>query len=216
MTPLRHVLIGSLLILAWPAAHAADGQKVFTQGGANPLAMACLGCHGPDGNGVAAAGFPRLAGLPAAYLSKQLRDWRSGSRQQPVMAPLAKALSEDEIEAVSRYLAGLPSLPALDGRRQQIASNPTERLALYGDWSRQIPGCVQCHGPGGSGVGEHFPPLAGQPAAYLMAQLNAWRDGSRSNDPNQLMVGVAKAMTDAEVKAVAEYFAQPASQEAKP
>jgi cytochrome c553 len=49
-----------------------------------------------------------------------------------------------------------------------------------------------------------------------MAQLNAWRDGSRSNDPNQLMVGVAKAMTDAEVKAVAEYFAQPASQEAKP
>jgi len=216
MTPLSRVVIGSLLILAWPAAHAADGQKIFTQGGANPAAMACLGCHGPDGKGVAAAGFPRLAGLPAGYLSKQLHDWRNGSRQQPVMAPLAKALSTDEIEAVSHYLAGLPGAPAPGLRRQQIAGNPTERLALYGDWSRQIPGCVQCHGPGGSGVGEHFPPLAGQPSAYLMAQLNGWRDGSRSNDPNQLMAGVAKAMTDAEVKAIAEYFAQPASPEVKP
>ena len=216
MTPLSRVVISSLLVLAWPTAHAADGQKIFTQGGANPAAMACLGCHGPDGKGVAAAGFPRLAGLPAGYLSKQLHDWRTGSRQQPVMAPLAKALSVDEIEAVSHYLAGLPHDPAPDLRRQQIASNPTERLALYGDWNRQIPGCVQCHGPSGSGVGEHFPPLAGQPAAYLMAQLNAWRDGSRSNDPNQLMVGVAKAMTDAEVKAIAEYFAQPASSEVKP
>jgi len=216
MTPLSRVVIGSLLILAWPAAHAADGQKIFTQGGANPAAMACLGCHGPDGKGLAAAGFPRLAGLPAGYLSKQLHDWRNGSRQQPVMTPLAKALGEDEIEAVSHYLAGLPGEPAPGLRRQQIAANPTERLALYGDWSRQIPGCVQCHGPDGSGVGEHFPPLAGQPAAYLVAQLNGWRDGTRSNDPNQLMAGVAKAMTDAEVKAIAEYFAQPASPEVKP
>lgn len=216
MKPLSHVVIGSLLILAWPSAHAADGQKIFNQGGQNPAAMACLGCHGPDGKGIAAAGFPRLAGLPAGYLSKQLQDFRSGSRKQAVMEPLAKALDDAEIEAISAYLAKLPADPAPDTRRQQIATNPLARLALYGDWSRKIPGCVQCHGPGGSGVGEHFPPLAGQPAGYLVAQLNAWRDGSRSNDPNQLMVDVAKAMTDAEVKAVADYFAQPASQEAKP
>ncbi|MFJ4392552.1 c-type cytochrome [Pseudomonas soli] len=216
MKPLSHVVIGSLLILAWPSAHAADGQKIFNQGGQNPAAMACLGCHGPDGKGIAAAGFPRLAGLPAGYLSKQLQDFRSGSRKQAVMEPLAKALDDAEIEAISVYLAKLPADTAPDTRRQQIATDPVARLAIYGDWSRKIPGCVQCHGPGGSGVGEHFPPLAGQPAGYLVAQLNAWRDGSRSNDPNQLMVDVAKAMTDAEVKAVADYFAQPASQEAKP
>lgn len=216
MTPLSRVVIGSLLILAWPGAHAADGQKIFTQGGANPAALACLGCHGPDAKGIAAAGFPRLAGLPAAYLSKQLHDWRSGSRKQAVMEPLAKALSEEEITAVSSYLASLPAVKVVDGRRQQIAGDRTTRLALYGDWNRHIPGCVQCHGPGGGGVGEHFPPLAGQPASYLVAQLNAWRDGSRSNDPNQLMVGVAKAMTDDEIKAVAEFFARPASQEVKP
>lgn len=214
--PLSRVVIGSLLILAWPSAHAVDGQKIFTQGGQNPAAMACLSCHGPDGKGIAAAGFPRLAGLPAGYLSKQLMDFRSGSRKQAVMEPLAKALGEDEIKAVSTYLASLPADAAPQLRRQQIANDPVSRLALYGDWSRQIPGCVQCHGPGGGGVGEHFPPLTGQPAAYLTTQLNAWRDGSRSNDPNQLMVGVAKAMTEDEVKAIAAFFAQPARQEAKP
>ncbi|MCO7518372.1 MULTISPECIES: c-type cytochrome [unclassified Pseudomonas] len=216
MKPLSPVVIGSLLILAWPSAHAADGQKIFNQGGQNPAAMACMGCHGPDGKGIAAAGFPRLAGLSAGYLAKQLDDFRNGSRQQPVMEPLAKAMAPAEIEAVSAYLSSLPADTAPDVRRQQIANDPVTRLALYGDWSRQIPGCVQCHGPGGSGIGEHFPPLAGQPAGYLVAQLNAWRDGSRHNDPNQLMVNVAKAMTETEVKEVADYFAKLSSPEVKP
>ncbi|MHC6226101.1 c-type cytochrome [Pseudomonas sp. X10] len=215
MNLLGRFLISSMLIGGWSMAQAADGQKIFTQGGQDPAAMACLGCHGPDGKGVAAAGFPRLAGLPAGYLSKQLADFRSGSRKHAIMEPLAKALSDEEIQAVSASLANMPSDPAPDLRRQRMTSDPVEKLALYGDWNRQIPGCVQCHGPGGSGVGEHFPPLAGQPATYLIAQLDAWRDGSRSNDPNQLMVGVAKAMTDAEVKAVAEYFANVVSQEAQ-
>nr|WP_314482547.1 c-type cytochrome [uncultured Pseudomonas sp.] len=216
MKPFSVMVIGGLMSLAWASAHAADGQKVFTQGGADPAAMACIGCHGADGNGIAAAGFPRLAGLPARYLSKQLHDWRSGSRQQAVMAPLAKALSDDEITAVSTYLASLPAPTVGDLRRQQMADDPTLRLALYGDWNRHIPGCIQCHGPGGGGVGEHFPPLAGQPATYLAAQLDAWRDGTRSNDPNQLMVGVAKAMTRDEIQAVAEFFARPANLEVKP
>lgn len=163
MNPLSRFAISTALILAWPVAHAAEGQKIFTQGGANPAAMACLGCHRPDAKGIAAAGFPRLAGLSAGYLNKQLQDFRSGSRKQPVMEPLAKALSAQEAKAVSEYLASLPSAPASDLRRQQIATDPVSRLALYGDWDRQIPGCVQCHGPGGSGVGEHFPPLAGSP-----------------------------------------------------
>lgn len=214
MVTLDRILIASLLSFSLPAAHAGPGEKIFTQGGANPAAMACQGCHGADGLGMAAAGFPRLAGLPAAYLGKQLRDFREGTRKHPIMEPLAKALSDEEMAAVSQALAAMPAPATTDDRRQQMTSDPTRQLALYGDWSRQIPGCVQCHGPGGSGVGEHFPPLAHQPASYLVAQLNAWRDGSRHNDPNQLMVGVAKAMTDAEVKAIADYFA--AGQEVKP
>ncbi|MCW2271024.1 cytochrome c4 [Pseudomonas sp. MYb187] len=216
MIPLDRILMSSLLLFSVTTAHAADGQKIFSQGGQNPAAMACLGCHGPDGKGMAAAGFPRLAGLPAAYLSKQLHDFRDGTRKNPIMEPLAKALSDEEIQAVTTTLATMPSDPVADTRRQQMAGDATQKLALYGDWSRKLPGCVQCHGPGGVGVGEHFPPLAHQPAAYLVAQLNAWRDGSRSNDPNQLMVGVAKAMSDEEIKAVADYFANPASPEVKP
>lgn len=214
MITLDRILISSLLLFSLPTAHADQGEKLFTQGGANPAAMACQGCHGPDGLGMAAAGFPRLAGLPSGYLSKQLRDFRDGTRKNPIMEPLAKALGDEEIAAVSQTLAAMPAPAASGTHRQQMASDPTEQLALYGDWSRQIPGCVQCHGPGGGGVGEHFPPLAHQPASYLVAQLNAWRDGSRHNDPNQLMVGVAKAMTDAEIKAVADYFA--AAREVKP
>lgn len=216
MIPLDRILMSSLLLFSVTAAQAADGQKVFSQGGQNPAAMACLGCHGVGGKGMAAAGFPRLAGLPAAYLSKQLHDFRDGSRKNPIMEPLAKALSDEEIQAVTTTLAAMPSDVVAGPGRQQMAIDATQKLALYGDWSRKIPGCVQCHGPGGVGVGEHFPPLAQQPAAYLVAQLNAWRDGSRSNDPNHLMVGVAKAMSEEEVKAVAEYFANPASQEVKP
>ncbi|MNC81159.1 Cytochrome c [compost metagenome] len=73
-----------------------------------------------------------------------------------------------------------------------------------------------CHGPGGVGVGSVFPPLAGQSAAYLSAQLNAWRDGSRHNDSNDLMGHIAKSLTPEEIKAVTEYFATLGSQEAKP
>lgn len=213
MIPLDRILMSSLLVVSMQAATAADGNKIFTQGGENPAAMACMSCHGPDGAGMAAAGFPRLAGLPAAYLSKQLHDFRDGSRKQPIMEPLAKALSDAEISAISATLAAMPMPATPDTRRQQMATDPVQSLALYGDWSRGIPGCVQCHGPGGVGVGEHFPPLAHQPASYLAGQLDAWRDGRRSNDPNQLMVGVAKALTDAEVKALADYFANRASQE---
>lgn len=216
MTLLGRLLVSSLLTGAWLTVHAADGQTIYNQGGQDPAAMACLGCHGPDARGIAAAGFPRLAGLSASYLSKQLDDFRKGSRKHPVMEPLAKALSDAEIRAVSAMLAEMAVDPAPVLRRRQMSLDPIEKMALYGDWGRQIPGCVQCHGPGGGGTGEHFPPLAGQPAAYLAAQLDGWRNGNRSNDPGQMMVAVAKAMTDAEVKALSDYFANLGSLEVTP
>ena len=128
MIPLDRILISSLLLCSAGAVHAADGQKIFSQGGQNPAAMACLGCHGADGKGMAAAGFPRLAGLPAAYLSKQLHDFRDGSRKNPIMEPLAKALSDEEIQAVTATLAAMPAEPVADTRRQQMATDATEKL----------------------------------------------------------------------------------------
>lgn len=216
MIPLDRMLLSGLMLLFVQSAHAVDGQKVFTQGGAQPGATACQACHGVDAMGLAPAGFPRLAGLPAGYLAKQLHDFRSGARSSPVMQPLAKALSEDEISAVTGTLAAMPGPKTQAVGRSQVASGVGERLALRGAWGRQVPECVSCHGPGGVGVGVAFPPLAGQPAGYLVAQLNAWRDGSRHNDPNDLMGHVAKSLSAEEVTAVADYFASLKPQEARP
>ena len=210
------IVLSSLMLVAVGSAHAADGQKIFTQGGAQPGATACFACHGADGMGMPAAGFPRLAGLPAGYLSKQLADFKSGSRVNPVMQPLATALTDDEIKSVTEMLAAMPAPKTPVVGRTELPKNLGEKLAVRGAWDRHIPECVMCHGPGGVGVGNAFPPLAAQPASYLVAQLNAWRDGTRHNDPNDLMGHIAKSLTPDEVKAVADYFATLGSQEAKP
>lgn len=201
--------LGALLAATAVAAHAADGQKIYSEGGANPAAVACITCHGADGLGLGPAGFPRLAGLSPAYLAKQLADFKHGTRNNAIMLPIASALSDTEIDAVAALLGDMDA-PATRRvtRADPVATDaPGEKLALRGAWERNIPECVACHGPGGIGVGTHFPPLAGQSAEYLSAQLNAWRDGSRKNDPNDLMGHVARSMTDEEVTAVSAYFA---------
>lgn len=212
---LERMLMGSALLLMLGNAHALEGNKIFTEGGSQPGAMPCVACHGADGLGMAAAGFPRLAGLPAAYLRKQLEDFKRASRSHPVMQPVAKALTDAEIDAVSQALAAMPAPAPTVAHRSEMPSNPAQKLALQGAWERQIPACVSCHGPAGSGVGDAFPPLAGQPAAYLKAQLLAWQGGTRHNDPNDLMGHIAKSLTADEVQSVAEYFAA-LSPEVKP
>lgn len=207
MMSLERMLMGSALLLMLGNAHALEGNKIFTEGGSQPGAMPCVACHGADGLGMAAAGFPRLAGLPAAYLRKQLEDFKRASRSHPVMQPVAKALTDAETDAVSQALAAMPAPAPTVAHRSDMPSNPAQKLALQGAWERQIPACVSCHGPAGSGVGDAFPPLAGQPAAYLKAQLLAWQGGTRHNDPNDLMGHIAKSLTADEVQSVAEYFA---------
>lgn len=215
MKSVDRVLLGGLMLLVLGNAHALEGSDVFNKGGAQPGAMACMACHGADGLGLAAAGFPRLAGLSAEYLSKQLTDFRSGTRVNPVMQPLAKALSDEEIRAVTMMLAKMPAPEPVHSLRSQIPTSAAEKLARQGAWDRQIPACVSCHGLSGEGVGTAFPPLSGQPAMYLVGQLNAWRDGTRHNDPNDLMGHIAKSLTPEEVQVIATYFASLNSQEAK-
>ena len=200
-------LAGVAALLLTMQAQAADGQKIYAQGGANPAAMACGTCHGADAMGMAAAGFPRLAGISAGYTRKQLEDFRSGARSNPVMQPIAAASSDEEMGAVAAMLEARPAPVFASIGRAEKAEGVGPRLALRGAWERNIPECVACHGPAGIGVGESFPPLAGQSTQYLSAQLNAWRQGTRKNDPNDLMGHIARAMTDDEVQAVAEYFA---------
>lgn len=202
--PLRSVL----LVLAFAArpALAADPEAIATSGA--PGLAPCASCHGASGEGQGS--FPRLAGMDAGYLARQLEEFASGERASAVMAPVAQALQPADLEVLARYYAALPApRPALEGGD----ANPTgERLALHGAWDKGVPACVQCHGPGGRGVGSAFPALAGQQAGYIASQLKAFRDGQRSNDPLQLMRSPASELTDAEIDAVAHWFSrQPAT-----
>jgi len=194
-------------IVAWQA-QASDAAAIARQGNGRGAAP-CIACHGVDGAGQEQAGNPRLAGLDTAYLEKQLDDFASGTRGSAVMQPNASALSTDERHALALYYSRLPLPPALATPANPMppADSLGARLATRGDWDRDVPGCVQCHGPAGVGVGAHFPPLAGQPAAYLAAQLQAWQQGTRHNDPLQLMQHLSTALSAQDIRAVSAWFA---------
>ena len=190
------------------AAHAVDAAAITTQGNGKGAAP-CMACHGVDGGGQASTGNPRLAGLDAAYLQKQLDDFAGGARTSPVMQATAMALSEDERAALAAYYSKLPIPPALakPATPMPVADSVGAMLATRGHWDNNVPACVQCHGPAGVGVGAHFPPLAGQPAAYIVAQLRAWQQGTRHNDPLQLMQHLSSALSEQDIRAVADWFA---------
>jgi cytochrome c553 len=165
---------------------------------------ACSSCHGEGGEG--SLNVPRLAGLPAGYLIKQLNDYQSGARYNDNMQFVVKGLSSDELIALGHYYAGLETPPSakpafngdLDRGRQ---------LALEGDWSIDAPACFSCHGSSGWGVGEIFPGLAGQHPVYTFTQLNDWHNGDRSNSPIGLMKSVAGQLSRQDMQSVSDYLA---------
>lgn len=196
--------------LGAPPAQAAD-PATLANTGTGTLAP-CASCHGKDGGGQAS--FPRLAGMNAAYLLKQLGDFDSGIRANEVMQPIAKALSPEERAEMARYYAAMPVPQAQASQAPAPAEpdSPGATLALRGKWSAGVPACVQCHGPGGTGVGDSFPAIAAQPAGYIASQLRAWQAGTRKNDPIELMRHLSAELSESEVKAVSEWFSrQPAT-----
>ncbi|PCM45795.1 c-type cytochrome [Marinobacter sp. ANT_B65] len=200
--------------VAIAAGDSDPGESIATQGnGAG--ALACSMCHGPDGKGNDAAGFPDIAGLNAEYMSKQLHDYAKGTRKNPIMQPFASALSDEDIQAVTTYYQNLESQTAAVTHQTANPDNQGEWLAMRGDWDNVIPACNQCHGPNGMGVGKSFPALAGQHSSYLKAQLTAWRSGTRDNDPNELMKGIAERLSEQQISVIADYYAKLPEQLAK-
>ena len=201
-------LVAALAIMLLPSAPAlaVDPAKIANTG--TGAVVACASCHGKDGGGMAS--FPRLAGMNAAYLLKQLQDFDSGSRANAVMKPIATALSPADRTAMANYYAALPIPAALAGAAAPAAPDTSRGalLATRGLWSKGVPACVQCHGPGGVGVGANFPAIAGQPSGYLASQLQAWQKGTRKNDPLELMQHLSRSLSAAEIKAVSDWFAR--------
>jgi cytochrome c553 len=187
--------------------HAIDGQEIAANGNGGG-APACSACHGAQGEGRPDVAYPRLAGLDSDYLMQQLNAFAEGGRDDATMHPIAKALTLDERQAVAKFYAGLASPKTEEPKKaddKTIAIGAA--LASRGDWSKGLPGCSQCHGAAGQGVGKTFPKLAGQSAEYITSQLKAWKDGKRTNDPLHLMTGISSKLSDDQMAAVAAYYA---------
>ncbi len=139
-------------------------------------------------------------------VNSDLTVFTPGLRHAPVMSPLAKNLSEQQINAVSAYYASLSyTAKPLPADYQTLERGAD--LALRGKPEYGLPACVSCHAPNGEGFGADFPPLAGQPPKYLIEQIDKWQTGERDNDPLALMKAVANQLTDADKINAAAYFA---------
>ncbi|RJF70740.1 cytochrome c [Rhodopseudomonas palustris] len=203
---LAAILSASVLAPIAPG-HTADGSSIVTNGSSG--APACASCHGQKGEGLPADGYPRLSGLNAGYLVHQLNSFADSSRSSEVMSPVAKGLSPEERQAVAAYYASQSAPPAIDqAANSELAATRGRDLATIGVWANGLPACNQCHGPQGEGVGAGFPRLAGQSAKYIENQLTAFRSATRQNDALHLMTGIASKLDEADIKAVASYYAK--------
>ena len=178
---------------------------VWAQAQGTVTVAACAPCHGAS---VAAApgapAFPTLDGQQAAYLNKQLREYKSGKRKSPVMAPLAMVLKPQQISAMAAHFASQTPAQAASENADLAARGK----ALYeeGNRSSGVPACVGCHLANGVGH-ERYPRLAGQRQTYIVQQLTAFKSGARNNDPAHVMRAIAGRLTDEEIRALAEYVA---------
>jgi cytochrome c553 len=183
----------------------AISPPVWAQGAGTVTVTACAPCHG---SGTAATqtapNFPKLDGQHAAYLDKQLREYKSGKRKSAVMAPILTALKKQQIPEMAKHFAGQTPARGAAPNAQLAAAGKV----LYEEGNRKtgVPGCVGCHLPEGAGH-ERYPRLAGQSPAYIVQQLMDFKSGARTNDRAHVMRALAGRLTDDEMKAVAEYLA---------
>jgi cytochrome c553 len=165
-------------------------------------AAVCAACHGADGNSPSDM-FPKLAGQGEAYLLKQLIEFKDGTRENAVMAPMVAALSEQDMADLAAFYA---SNKTTQGGTDEELLEVGQAVYRAGNKETGVPACMACHGPTGAGMpAAKWPALSGQHALYIEAQLNIFASGVRSNDSNGMMRDIATKMTDAEIKAVAAY-----------
>ena len=204
-----HATIASLLFALGIAAHAQSPAAETATPTAPDLAkgaaiahQVCAACHAADGNATGNA-YPKLAGQHAEYLVKQLSDFKSGARVNPIMAPYDTSLSEQDMRNVTAYFAAQKQNPSAAKNKETLALG--QKIYRGGIAEKHVPACASCHGPTGAGIPVEFPRLSGQWEEYAEAQLVAFRSGARKNSVP--MAAIASRLSDAEIKAVADYIA---------
>jgi cytochrome c553 len=200
---------------AAPAASAAPAAETEGDGnvqtGATKAAV-CGACHGPNGNS-ANPEWPNLAGQSSVYTEEQLRLFKEGVRNNPVMAPIVAPLTDVDFKDLAAYFA--TQTP------QGLEADPSywqagERLYQRGDKVRNIPACIACHGPIGRGnLAAGYPALRAQHSVYTVKQLNDYANGTRypgaspekpasKNAP--IMATIAKRLTAQDIRDVSSYI----------
>jgi cytochrome c553 len=175
----------SFAALAAPAlASAADAAR-----GAK-LAYTCLGCHGIPNykNSYPIYSVPKLGGQHTAYMVAALKEYASQGRPHPTMHAQAVTMSEQDMQDIAAYLSG----QELKATGRAVGTAPKAGQT-----------CVACHGNDGIGILPEYPNLAGQHADYIEQALKAYRAGQRKNP---IMGGMAAPLTDADIKALAQYY----------
>jgi cytochrome c553 len=185
-----------------PKIDPAKGASLYDTGDNARGLPACVTCHGAGGNSTIVAN-PRLAGQPRTYLHKQLVDFTTPNRVQPVMTLYAKMLSDEEKNNIAAYLA--TQAPKQGAARNKDSIELGRKIYRGGIADRGVAACGSCHGATGSGMPAQYPRLAGQHQDYTLAQLQAFKSGGRHNSPQ--MATLAKRMSDEEMKAVSDYVA---------
>ena len=194
----------------WSGTVAAqDAAKPDPGKGKNVASQVCAACHAADGNSVAAVN-PKLAGQVYDYLHKQLVNFKpqggkKAERDNAVMAGMTANLSPADMKDIAAYYASQKLIPATAKDKELAARG--QKIYRGGNTASGVAACAGCHGPTGAGMPAQYPRISGQFAEYVELQLKAFRAGTRANDPNGMMRGVAVRMSDREIQAVAEYVA---------
>jgi cytochrome c553 len=195
-----------LWILAATISGVMVGQSVLAAGNVEAgaaKAVVCQACHGANGNSTNPE-WPSLAGIGAAYITEQLKNFKEGKRTNPVMMPNAATLSADDMANLGAYFDSLTNTG--------LEADPSywqagEKLYRGGDAARAIPACMACHGPTGRGnEPAKFPALRGQQSVYVVKQLSDYGSGARATGPNGIMETIAKRLTPDDMRNLASYL----------
>ena len=204
MTKFLFAAFASVLMVGSVVANEAapKAAKPDLAKGEAIVAGVCAACHAADGNSMIPAN-PKLAQQHPEYILKQLQEFKSGKRADPVTMGFASQLSPEDMRNVAYFVASKAATPGFAKEKETVALG--EKIYRGGIADRQIAACAGCHGPNGSGMPAQYPRLSGQHADYTVSQLTQFRDGVRKNSVQ--MTQVAAKMNDREIKAVSDYIA---------
>ncbi|OWS72608.1 cytochrome c4 [Polynucleobacter aenigmaticus] len=185
-----------------PKADAAAGEALYSNGDASRGVTACLTCHGPKGQS-ATATWPKLSAQHAAYTNKQLKNFKDGTRANPVMMGMVATLTDQDMQNIAAYLVKQPASLGVAQNKDTIELG--QSIYRGGIAAKGVPACAACHSPTGAGIPSQYPRMGGQWAEYNAAQLMAFREGTRKNSTQ--MTTIATKLSDQEMKAVSDYMA---------